>query len=62
MFVGIIIIVLNNKIKYGFFSNKMPLRYLLCKESSLTITPKKVQINQRSDLIITPVLQWLTKK
>lgn len=50
------------KIKYRFFSNKMPLRYLLCKGSNLTITPKQVQINQRSDLKITPVLQWLTRK
>ena len=50
------------KIKYKFFSNKMALRYLLCKGSSLTITPKQVQINQISDLKITPVLQWLTRK
>ena len=40
----------------------MPLRYLLCKGSSLTITPKQVQINQRPDLKITPVPQWLTRK
>ena len=40
----------------------MPLRYLLCKGSNLTITPKQVQINQRSDLKITPVPQWLTRK